>query len=53
MYSDPWILTIALDNFSALLFAPPKPEVLTEIKRTIQRRFLPLIFRLELSHNAN
>ena len=43
---------MALNGFSVLLFVPPSPEVLAELKRAIYTAFCPLIIRLELSHNA-
>ena len=43
---------MALNGFSVLLFVPPAPEALAEIKRTIYIAFYTLIFRLELSLSA-
>ena len=40
---------MALNGFSVLLFVPPAPDVLTEIKRIIYTAFYPLILRLEIS----
>ena len=39
---------MALDNFGALLFVPPTPKVLAEIKYNhFQHGFLPIILRLD------
>ena len=43
---------MALNGLSVLLFVPPAPEVLAEIKRTIGIAFCSLVLRLELSLNA-
>ena len=45
-------LAVALKSFSVLLFVPPAPKVLTEIKRTIYTAFSPLIVQLKFSQNA-
>ena len=49
---DPKPLVMALDSFSGLLFVPPAPEILAEIKRTILHCLLPPVLRLQLLHNA-
>ena len=43
---------MAVNDFSVLLFVPSEPEVSAETKITILYSFLPLILRLDLSHNA-
>ena len=41
-----------VNGFSALLFVPPAPKVLAEIKSTPCTAFYPFILRLELSHSG-